>query len=313
MSRFLVDWGRRLARARRRSVWLRRRLPFWAINLASRTRSLVGQARYLHTRVEYRSSSVNVYHCCVVKTGSQWVQALLSDLATFRYSGLTHYHYLSRMYGGRDPRPRMGDRWFEEPFPERTIVSPMYVDYPCFAALPKPERYKAFFVMRDPRDVVVSWYYSSRYSHLVMGDDIRRIREDLEVLPQRDGLLYSIDWLADYGLFDSLRAWHEAPRLDPNVAVVRYEDLVSPRQLEVMSELFRHLDLGLPAEQLDSLLDAHSFARVSGGRRRGEEDKRSHIRRGTGGDWREIFDATVHRRLEERAGDLARTLGYPGD
>ena len=285
MSGFLVDWGRRLARARRRSVWLRRHLPFRVINRASRARSLASQVRYLHTRVEYRSSSVNVYHCCVVKTGSQWVQALLSDLATFRYSGLTHYHYLSRMYD----------------------------DYACFAALPKPESYKAFFVMRDPRDVVVSWYYSSRYSHLVMGDDIRRIRDELEALSVRDGLLYSIDHLADYGLFDSLRAWSEAPELDPRVAVVRYEDLVSPRQLEVLGALFRHLDLGLPGEQLDALLDAHSFARVSGGRRRGEEDKRSHIRRGTGGDWRELFDGAVTRRLDERAGDLAAWLGYPAE
>lgn len=204
----------------------------------------------------------------------------------------------------------MGDRWFTEPFPEKTIVSPMYIDYRCFAGIPKADRYKAFFVMRDPRDIVVSWYYSSRYSHLVMGDDIRRVRESLERVPVDEGLLLSIDLLADYGLFDSLRAWSRAPELDPDVAVVRYEDLVSERQLEVTSELLRHLDIGLPRAELESLLDGHSFSRVSGGRRQGSEDKRSHIRKGTAGDWKRLFDSAVARRLEERAGDLAQELGY---
>jgi hypothetical protein len=310
MSDLGIEISRRMARARRRSVWLRNKLPFWVVDLATRARSRATQLRHLHTRVEHESQSVNVYHCCVVKTGSQWVMGLLSDLATYKYSGLSHYHYLSRMYSGRDPRPNMGERWFSDAFPERTIVSPMYIDYPCFAAFPKPERYRAFFVMRDPRDVVVSWYYSSRYSHLVMGDDIRRIREDLECLSVPDGLLYSIDNLADYGLFDSLRNWFAAPADDPNVKVVRYEDLVAPDKLDVVADLFAHLDLGFARDQIEGLLDAHSFDKVSGGRKQGSEDVKSHIRKGTGGGWRELFDDRIHRKLVERAGDLVAYLGY---
>ena len=37
----------------------------------------------------------------------------------------------------------------------------LYMPYDGFAALTKPEPWRAFFVMRDPRDVVVSWYFSS--------------------------------------------------------------------------------------------------------------------------------------------------------
>lgn len=149
--------------------------------------------------IRHRSAAVNIYHCCVHKTGSQWVKAILSDSRTFKYSGLTVYGYQKSLPGRHDPR-KITDRSFTEPLPKNAVISPLYIDFQNYTAIPKPKPSKAFFVMRDPRDIVVSWYFSSKYSHSLMGK-LHRIREVLNNLSITDGILYSIEHLHDFGLF----------------------------------------------------------------------------------------------------------------
>src|SRR5436190_15938066 len=105
--------------------------------------------------VEYRSSSENIYHCCVHKTASQWILRILSAPETYRFSGLRAHAYQRELAGGADTR-KVTERTFDKPFPRRTIVTPIYIDLKSFLAIPKPESFKAFFVMRDPRDILVS-------------------------------------------------------------------------------------------------------------------------------------------------------------
>src|SRR5437773_8915442 len=99
-------------------------------------------------RIGYRSEPVNLYHCCVPKTGSQWIGKILSDPIFYRYSGLEGYHYQTSLPGGHDSR-KISDRSFAAPFPKGTIVTPLYISFDNFTSLPKPERYKAFFVTRE--------------------------------------------------------------------------------------------------------------------------------------------------------------------
>ena len=153
----------------------------------------------------YRSQNQNIYHCTVQKSASQWLRAILSDPRVYRSCGLTSYRYQDDLPGKHDPR-KLTQRRFEKPFPEATIVTTIYIDYEGFASIPKPARYKAFFVMRDPRDVLISWYFSSKFSHPLLGD-LGRIRQDLNRLSEPDGLLYSIDYLDDFGLFAAQRSW----------------------------------------------------------------------------------------------------------
>ncbi|MEM9657960.1 MAG: hypothetical protein AAF961_06315 [Planctomycetota bacterium] len=112
--------------------------------------------------VRHRSTTDNVYHCCVWKTASQWVRNVFSSSSVYRYSGLLPYDYENQQ--GENDRP-LQDRTFDQPAPRRRIVSPLYADHRHFDAMPKPDSYRAFFVCRDPRDLVVSHYFSSRYSH----------------------------------------------------------------------------------------------------------------------------------------------------
>src|SRR5947209_3617806 len=114
--------------------------------------------------VRHRSAYRNIYHCTVQKSASQWLRALLADPRTFPYCGMRPLHPEHRFPNGHDPRP-LKARHFDAAFPIGAIVTPFYVSHAAFAALPRPEPYRALFVMRDPRDVVTSWYFSIKFSH----------------------------------------------------------------------------------------------------------------------------------------------------
>lgn len=255
------------------------------------------QARLrLTVPVEARSEYGNVYHCTVRKTASQWIKAILSDPVVYRYSGLLPH----------DPRPY---KWrYPQPFPPGRTVSTLFVSHQRFMGIPKPENYRAFFVLRDPRDVVVSSYFSMRSSHTPMGD-IPQVRPVLQEKPKKDGLLYIIDHLRAKGTFAALRSWATAPPSE-EIRLVRYEDLIGEQQAEEMDRLLRHCGIHLPPSELTGLLSRYSFSRM-----RGKSDGAgpvSHYRKGQPGDWRQHLDDDVYAAFTAATGDLVDLLGYTG-
>jgi hypothetical protein len=201
------------------------------------------------------------------------------------------------------------DRTFDRPFPLGRIITPLYINFESFARLPKPDEHRAFFVVRDPRDLIVSHYFSSRYSHIdnpgVLDDRAR-----LADLPEKEGIIVCLRFMAERGIFDALRSWAENSDADPRIKVFRFEDLVGAEQPRWMSELMEHCDIRIPQEKLRAILSRLSFEKLSGGRKRGEEDKFHKYRSGTHGSWKKYFDEDVTHAFEQATGDLTRLLGY---
>lgn len=257
--------------------------------------------------LKYKSNSINIYHCCVQKTGSQWLKSILSNSKTYRYSGLRPYSYQQKLPGGCDSR-KIIHRSFDEPFPINTIVTPLYIDFRNFYAIPKPEKYKAFFVLRDPRDLAVSWYFSIKYSHYPMGK-VLQMRELLNSMSFSQGLLYAINYLYEQGQYAALESWVNFSKTDPNVLILRFEDLININNFEIFKTLFNHCDIHIPDNILYTLIQNHSFEQLSG-RQPGEEYKYSNYRKGIAGDWKNHFDSNITDRFKNITGDLIVTLGY---
>jgi hypothetical protein len=257
-------------------------------------------------RVRHRSAAENVYHCCVWKTASQWIRNVLSSTAVYRYSGLLPYAY--EQHEGRDDRT-LQERTFDHPFPPRHIVSPLYINHESFVAMPKPNEYRAFFVVRDPRDLVVSHFFSSKYSH-VDNPGVREERARLDNLTDQEGMLIHMRYMAERGIFDALRSWGEGAKDDQRVKIFRFEDLVSDNQFHWMSQLMEHCDIPIPESDLRAILDRLSFARLSGGRKQGDEDKHHKYRSGKAGDWKKYFDQPLRSDFKTLTGDLVELLGY---
>ena len=250
----------------------------------------------------------NIFHCTVHKAASQWVRALLTDPRVLTATGMSRHRHEDRFARGVDQRP-VSERTFEEPFPPGTIVSPLYVHYRHYRAMPKPPEVRCVFVMRDPRDLIVSNYFSRKYSH-ALNPRIQPLRERLLACDDEEqGLDIVLAWLEDDGIFDVLDSWMMCD--DSRVLVLRYEDLVDGRRgSEAVARMFAHLQIALPAELFASLMDDYRFERLSGGRRPGQEDIHGHLRKGIGGDWKNHFGPALERRFNERYEGLLGRLGY---
>ncbi|WBB52025.1 sulfotransferase domain-containing protein [Verrucosispora sp. WMMD573] len=236
----------------------------------------------------------NIYHCTVHKTGSQWVKALFSDPVVYRHSGLLPY----------DPRFYKG-RLHNLP-PGRAALA-VFRSYKRFQAISKSDNHRAFFVIRDPRDIVVSSYFSLRNSHAPMGD-IPQARKILQDKSMKEGMLYAINRLSERNLFKSLRSWAIAKPSD-KFRLFRYEALTGERQLDEVDQLMRHCGIVLPPSELADLLDRYSFSRM---RKEQENSGRiSHYRKGKAGDWRNHFDDEIYEAFTAATGNLVEILGYP--
>ncbi len=258
--------------------------PFWRM-----TRDLL---------VVERSPFVNIYHCCTQKTASQWFRAVFSDPVMIRHTGLDPEPYVA--LGLRQAR-------IEEPLPPRTVGVHLYIDHPTYAALPKAEPYRSFYVLRDPRDLVVSWYFSARFSH-ARNPTVLEMRAALEKLDEKEGLKYIIDKIAEFGTFEAQLSWVEAPP-DPHVRIFRYEDLAADNAA-FLARLLDWLEIHLRPDEFEGLARRNSFERLSHGRKQGEEATRSHYRKGVAGDWKNHFDAEIAAHFRAVTGDLVERLGY---
>jgi hypothetical protein len=267
----------------------------------------------------------NIYHCCTQKTASQWFRQVFADPVFFRYSGLSMVPYeviglrFARTHSedvalpvkwtmpwvkeGRDLDAAASERILRRGFPSRTIATHLYVDYGTYSAIPKRGSHRTFFVLRDPRDIVVSWYYSARYSHENISV-IPELRAALKGLEPQEGFRRVIDTLQWWRSFDAQRSWARSGE-----KIFRYEDLAAD-ELRFTKNLLDFLDVRIPDAEVEALCARHSFQTKSGGRAHGAEDVRSHWRKGVSGDWRTRFDGETLAYFRRVTGDLVRELGY---
>ena len=184
----------------------------------------------------------------------------------------------------------------------------LHINYENFLAIPKPEIYKAFFIKRDPRDIVVSWYFSSKYSH-VLNEQVSKNRQELKELSLEDGFIYSIEYLNNIGLFQGLKSWIDAEIQDKNILIFKFECLTSSDNFSAFKKLFEHCDIRITDQVLTQLLQDHSFEKLSG-RKPGEENKKSHFRKGVPGDWKNYFNDTILEKFYQATENLTEELGY---
>lgn len=256
--------------------------------------------------VRHRTRYTTIFHCCVYRTGSQWLKRLLSDRRVHRYSGLSHEFRYERVFGtGPGPdQTGAGGFPFARAFATGTILS-VYAGYEAYLRIPKPEKYRTVYVVRDPRDIVVSHYFASRRDAAREPESVlSRQMADIDT-----GLPLMIDMLEKMELFAAMRSWASAAD-DARVSVLRFEDLIGPGQFRFFQHLLTHCDIAMPAEKLRALLADHSFETMTGGRKTGQEDAASHYRKGIAGDWRNHLTGRRLEHFHAVTGDLTALLGY---
>lgn len=245
--------------------------------------------------VKHRSGCTHIVHACTWKTASQWVRIVLSDPSVYRYSGLSPFA-IDHSAATADTVLATRD----------VLLSPAYVPFEVLEPVLNPQ-VRAFFVLRDPRDVLVSRYYSRLSAH-PLDEHMAQHRNALQVLDKEQGLLHVLESFDPVAHI--MRSWATAGANNPFVLLSRYEDLTGPNAAHAWRQVFTHCDIGLPDSKQNALLDRYAFQRMSGGRKPGDEDPVNKYRKGVAGDWRNHFTTAVEQRFLERTGDLIEVTGY---
>jgi len=207
----------------------------------------------------------------------------------------------------------------------------------------KLTNFRGFHLIRDPRDVIVSAYFSHLKTHPTNSwPELIEYREKLQKVSMDEGLLLEMDFSQHY--LQLMERWNYN---QPNVLELRMEDATvsayetflntfkflglldesdltpvkrikyilakASRKIEYLNNKKINIPIGInkiPAERLLGIVWEQQFSKMSNGRVQGQEDLTSHYRKGESGDWRNHFTDIHISLFKERYNDLLLKLGY---
>ena len=238
-----------------------------------------------------------LFHCCVHKTASQWVRLIISDPRFCRAVGLKPYFAPAMRLNFPDER---------KPVPEHSIVGSFFTDKDTLLEIDKPANWRAFFVTRDPRDLLISRYHSARYSHRE-SPEIIETRAQMSGMDEEEGIKYILDNRFE-DIISRLQSFANFSEQDAQIVQVKYEDLTGPNRLETWTSLMARLNLPIPERTLNTLLEFYRFDRMRAPSAAGKHDEK--YRHGQKGEWHERLTEPVKNAFERRCGNLPAMLGY---
>jgi hypothetical protein len=177
---------------------------------------------------------------------------------------------------------------------------------------------RAVYVVRDPRDVMVSWYFHG----LRLGTLWHRRREQDrsdDGMAGRDSVVADLpEYIEDHmrrgSRFRQKMNWAEhvqtyLDRRHDRVALLRYEELLR-NGAEHLAQAVRVLT-GEPAdmERVHGAINRFSFQKQAK-RRQGTEDRSSFLRKGAAGDWQGYFSREAAEVLDHYCGEVMLRMGY---
>ena len=232
--------------------------------------------------------------------------------------------------------PKAGGTWFGKmasevlqiPYPEHNIFP-----IGCACVLHNhwqwtPGLEKAWYLRRDGRDVMVSFYFHR----------MREIKAGNPTVLRRFGPTYDRIFGAGYDPEDTRRnlgpfiehefknprdarsnwrdhvmQWHDGGRGRAGITYLSYEELVADTE-GTLGGSIEAITGNRPDEWVvRQTVEKYSMARQTGGRSAGDEDRDSFIRKGVAGDWVNHFGPSAARRFNDLAGDALVAVGYEPD
>jgi hypothetical protein len=221
------------------------------------------------------------------KAGSQWVRSILKLAAPDRFI---------------EPEP-FPDHPIGGPLVRGAVYAPVYSSHSQLqAAIPDHASHRTFVVIRDPRDTLVSWYFSLMYSHKTNLPTVQESRAELRDLSKPEGLALIIGKHMR-GVMDIQREW-----LAAGVPIFRYEDLWADQQAE-FARIFDFCKLDVSPLRRRYLVQRQSFT-LRTFWRFGRPNPKSHFRQGAPGDWKNHFCDDVKSLFKSAYGETLAEAGY---
>jgi len=199
------------------------------------------------------------------------------------------------------------------------------------------KNYRGFHVIRDPRDIITSGYFSHLYSHKTDGwNSLYQHRQQLKKVSKDEGILKEIEFSSYF--IDHIMDWNYN---DPDILEIKMEDLIVNTKVELI-RILNHLNLfdenqpyglleykiielinrllrktvhknmpvKLNSKIVSSIVEKNTFEKMTGGRKVSKENVKSHYRKGISGDWKNHFKEIHLNFFENTYPGLIEKLGY---
>lgn len=259
--------------------------------LRSVLRPLAAEARRRRFRRSLRPS--DVFIVSFPKSGKTWLLYMLANL--FRSRGGDDPLSIIEAHGVvPDVNREYGER---SPLDFSHLSDPRFfaVHARCDLSLPN-----VVYLVRDPRDVLVSFWHYKRLT--VEGFDV-----DLPSFVEAPG--WSEDWR------DHVEGWLESGH--PSLLLLSYEEL-STNPASALRRVVDFAGVDVSAAEIERAVRASSFERMREAEERYGFSIHSEpalagerfVRKGVVGGWREELGGAACKAIERRYGALMRRLGY---
>ena len=223
--------------------------------------------------------------------------------------------------------PKCGGTWFSQllsealeiPFPRN--IRPKFNSCLLHGHLLYEERFnKVIGVVRDGRDVMVSAYYHMLFDNDKNSAEAVKNKRELFNFDDYDDIRSNLPRFIEYmfneytiGRFhfswsDFINSYYD----NSNVHIVKYEDLLIDAKNELKQAIHFLGKLEVSDFKLDSIVSKYAFKNVTK-RKPGEENKKSFLRKGIAGDWKNHFSAEASKVFDSFAGKELIKAGYEKD
>lgn len=252
-----------------------------------------------------RSTQPSILHFSLNKAATQYVKNILRAIAA--ENNLTPVSMNEWAFGSTLPYLDQLD--FEQMEAYKHVFKPTGYLYSVFGGMVEnidhPERYKILLMVRDPRDILVSSYFSIAFSHPLPGENSNK----------RDAFLAKREWAKQVSIDEYVLA--EAPRLlenlqryhrlllqpHPHTLVLRYEDMIGGFE-SWLDKLLQYTGCTIPAALRGNLLAGQLRQKPAA------ENQHRHVRKAVAGDYLEKLQPATIDRLNDLFGNIMPVFGY---
>ena len=247
----------------------------------------------------------SVIHFSINKAATQYVKSVLKKIADendLTPVSIHEYAFFTKI-------PYLDSLSVEEMAEYQHLFKPQGYLYSVFGGMidgiTDMDSYKVILSVRDPRDILVSNYYSTTLSHPVPPPESDK----------RDEFLKVREWAKSIGIDEYVLSEMEKVRFVferyknslvstyNNVVVVKYENMVSNYE-SWLTDLANKAGLKISDQLHRELSTKFEQNRVK------KENKFAHVRKGVAGDFKEKLQAETIDQLNAEFDEVLRYFGY---
>lgn len=247
----------------------------------------------------------SVLHFSVNKSATQYVKSVIQKCSSA--NGLTNVRM--NEYAFMSDFPYLNKLSAQELQQYQHVFKPKGYTYSVFGGMIDGilnlDQYLVVLMVRDPRDVLVSGYYSVAYSHPEPAYGTEKYKNFL-----KDKSFAQQATVDEYALAQCERVYETYERYrtlllnkHPNMYITKYEDMVSNFE-EWLQSVAAYCQFELSNELRNQLIEENQQLRPK------SEDVNKHIRKGKAGDYKEKLKPETIDAIESKLSPLLAAFGY---